>query len=413
MPAPARASGSSRGPPTQGLVGNARSPGNNRSVSVAGDRVFMQTDSAHLIALNRFTGQVLWDTEMADYRQNYNATGSMLAVENLVVAGHRRRRAGRARLSGGLRPGHRQRSVALLDHSRARRARFGDLGRQRHRSRRRSHLADRKLRPRNQDRLLAHRQRRPRFQRRQSQGRQPLHLLDPGADLATGKLKWHYQTTPHDEWDWDAVQPLVLVDANWQGKPRKLLLQANRNGFFYVLDRTDGKLLLAKPLVKKLTWAKEIGADGRPVMNPNQTPDRGRDKLVCPRWRARPISSPPPTIPATGLFYVNTLERCNVYHQDRPRPSGAQAADIGAAAAAAPRTRGAEDSCAPSIIQTGKVVWEMPQEGDGESLDRHSSPPPADWSSTATMAAHSAPPMPPPAKSSGASPLPTRSTLRP
>ena len=74
-------------PPTQGLVGNARSPGNNRSVSVAGDRVFMQTDSAHLIALNRFTGQVLWDTEMADYRQNYNATGSMLAVENLVVAG--------------------------------------------------------------------------------------------------------------------------------------------------------------------------------------------------------------------------------------------------------------------------------------------------------------------------------------
>ena len=74
-------------PATQGLVGNARSPGNNRSVSVAGDRVFMQTDSAHLIALNRFTGQVLWDTEMADYRQNYNATGSMLAVENLVVAG--------------------------------------------------------------------------------------------------------------------------------------------------------------------------------------------------------------------------------------------------------------------------------------------------------------------------------------
>ena len=74
-------------PPTQGLVGNARSPGNNRSVTMAGDKVFLQTDHAHLIALNRFTGQVLWDTEMADYRQNYNATGSLLAVENLVVAG--------------------------------------------------------------------------------------------------------------------------------------------------------------------------------------------------------------------------------------------------------------------------------------------------------------------------------------
>ncbi len=74
-------------PATQGLVGNARSPGNNRSVSVAGDKVFMQTDHAHLIALDRHTGKVLWDTEMADFRANYNATGSLLAVENLVVAG--------------------------------------------------------------------------------------------------------------------------------------------------------------------------------------------------------------------------------------------------------------------------------------------------------------------------------------
>jgi alcohol dehydrogenase (cytochrome c) len=74
-------------PATAGLIGNARSPGNNRSVSIAGDKVFMQTDHAHLIALNRHTGQLLWDTEMADYRLNYNATGSLLAVENLVVAG--------------------------------------------------------------------------------------------------------------------------------------------------------------------------------------------------------------------------------------------------------------------------------------------------------------------------------------
>ena len=74
-------------PATAGLAGNARSPGNNRSVTVAGDKVFMQTDHAHLVALNRHTGQVLWDTEMADFRLNYNATGSLLAVENLVVAG--------------------------------------------------------------------------------------------------------------------------------------------------------------------------------------------------------------------------------------------------------------------------------------------------------------------------------------
>jgi alcohol dehydrogenase (cytochrome c) len=74
-------------PPTQGVQGNARSLGNNRAVSIAGERLFMETDNAHLIALNRFTGQVLWETEMADWRQNYNGTGSVLAVENLVVAG--------------------------------------------------------------------------------------------------------------------------------------------------------------------------------------------------------------------------------------------------------------------------------------------------------------------------------------
>ena len=91
-------------------------------------------------------------------------------------------------------------------------------------------------------------------------------------DAKTGKLKWHYQTTPHDLWDWDATETPVVVDANWQGQPRKLLIQANRNGFFYVFDRTDGKLLLAKPFVKNLNWASGIGADGRPVKLPNMEP---------------------------------------------------------------------------------------------------------------------------------------------
>ena len=95
-------------------------------------------------------------------------------------------------------------------------------------------------------------------------------------DRKTGRLKWHYQFTPHDLWDWDATQTSVLVDAEWQGQPRKLMLHANRNGFFYVFDRTDGKLLLWKPFVKNLTWASGIGADGRPIRLPNQEPSLGR-----------------------------------------------------------------------------------------------------------------------------------------
>ena len=126
----------------------------------------MQTDSAHLIALNRFTGQVLWDTEMADYQQNYNATGSMLAVENLVIAGTA---GGEQGVRGFL---------AAYDQATGKEVwRFwtiparGEPGSETwdglgHRARRRPDVAHRKLRPRNQDHLLAHRKRRPGFQRR-------------------------------------------------------------------------------------------------------------------------------------------------------------------------------------------------------------------------------------------------------
>ena len=83
-------------------------------------------------------------------------------------------------------------------------------------------------------------------------------------EAKTGKLRWYYQFTPHDLHDWDATEPFVLVDANYRGPPRKLLLQANRNGFFYVLDRTTGEFLLGKPFVGKMNWASGIGADGKP-----------------------------------------------------------------------------------------------------------------------------------------------------
>ena len=76
----------------------------------------------------------------------------------------------------------------------------------------------------------------------------------------TGKLRWYFQYTPHDLHDWDSTQTAMLVDAEFQGKPRKLLLHANRNGFFYVLDRTNGKFLRATPFVQKLNWAKGIGS---------------------------------------------------------------------------------------------------------------------------------------------------------
>src|SRR5690606_31910944 len=81
-----------------------------------------------------------------------------------------------------------------------------------------------------------------------------------------GDVKWHYQFTPHDIHDWDSTSPLVLVDDVYQGRERKLLMQANRNGFFYVLDRETGEFLLGEPFVEKMTWAERIDESGRPVL---------------------------------------------------------------------------------------------------------------------------------------------------
>ena len=99
-------------------------------------------------------------------------------------------------------------------------------------------------------------------------------------DADTGELRWHYQFTPHDVHDWDSTQVPVLADLTINGQPRKVVMFANRNGFFYTLDRVTGKVIVAKPFVET-TWAKEIGADGRPVLLPGHLPDEDGEK-TCP-----------------------------------------------------------------------------------------------------------------------------------
>ena len=90
-------------------------------------------------------------------------------------------------------------------------------------------------------------------------------------DADTGKLKWHFQFSPHDEFDYDSVQVPVLADIEWKGQPRKVMLWANRNGFFYVLDRTTGKFLLGKPFVE-VNWATGFDEAGRPMRVPGKLP---------------------------------------------------------------------------------------------------------------------------------------------
>ena len=348
-------------PRTRGLVGNA-AVGINRGVAIAGERIFMVTDNAHLISLNRSTGELGWETEMADWHQNYNATSAPLVVGNLIISG-----------TAGGEEGARGFVAAYDQETGKEKWRFwtvpapGEPGSETWKGKGIQHggavtwftgTYDPELdtiywptgnpgEDYNGDERL---------------GDDLYSDCILALDAKTGKLKWHYQSTPHDLWDWDATETPVVINANWEGSPRKLLVQANRNGFFYVLDRTDGKLLLGKQFVKKMTWATGIGPDGHPIKNPDMEPKAAGTK-VCPSQDGATNWFSPSYNPATGLFYVQTVEKCSMYSK-RPAEWEAGRAFLGGAQRMVPGEK-PERILRAIDIQTGKITWELPQVGPG------------------------------------------------
>jgi alcohol dehydrogenase (cytochrome c) len=124
-------------------------------------------------------------------------------------------------------------------------------------------------------------------------------------DATTGKLKWYYQFSPHDERDYDSVQVPVLADMPWKGKPRKVMLWANRNGMFYILDRVTGEFLLAKAFVKQ-NWNVGFDPKGRPIPAPGTTPKPIGLSYIEPGTQGGTNWYPPSYSPHTGLMYVST-----------------------------------------------------------------------------------------------------------
>lgn len=135
-------------------------------------------------------------------------------------------------------------------------------------------------------------------------------------DADTGKLRWYYQFTPHDIHDWDSAQVPVLADLTIGGQPRKVVMLANRNGFFYTLDRETGKIIVAKPFTDNTNWAKEIGPDGRPiVLNDLGTPEK------CLQENHGGTNFQPPSFdPERRLFFVTAHETCAVWTPVKPTP---------------------------------------------------------------------------------------------
>ncbi len=346
-------------PRTRGLIGNAAA-GINRGVAVAGDKLFMVTDDARLLALDRSNGEVIWDTQLADWHQNYNATAAPLTVGNLVLTG-----------TAGGEEGVRG-FVAAFDQSTGKEVwRFWTVPRPGEPAAETWHGkgiehggavawltgvydaetdtvfwptgnpgADYNGDDRGGDDLYS----------------DCILALDP----KTGKLKWHYQTTPHDVWDWDASETPLVIDAVWKGRPRRLLAQGNRNGFFYVLDRTNGELLLARQFIHELTWATGIGKDGRPIKTPGQEPTEGGTR-VCPAQSGATNWYSPSYNPKTGLFYMQTSEKCSVYLK-RPAEFAYGRPLLGGVSRTDARPKPVKILRALDL-ETGAVHWEMPQVG--------------------------------------------------
>jgi alcohol dehydrogenase (cytochrome c) len=136
-------------------------------------------------------------------------------------------------------------------------------------------------------------------------------------DADTGKLKWYYQFTPGDEYDWDSAQIPVLADIDWKGKPRKVMLWGNRNGFFYVLDRVTGEYLLGKAFIKQ-TWALSIDENGRPIKSPKFWPAPMGEIAVMPGSQGGTNWYPPSYSPQTGLFYMCVWDNYEGVHHKQP-----------------------------------------------------------------------------------------------
>ncbi len=350
-------------PRTKGLTGGGAG-GTNRGAVYADGKIFMNTDNAHLIALNRADGTLLWDTEVADAKLNYSATSAPLPVGNLIVTGT----AGGEEGARGL--------VAAFDQKTGKEVwRFwvvpapGEPGSETWKGKGIEHGGGAAwftgVYDPSTDLVFWQTGNPGKDYDGDDRGGDNLYTdCIVALDAKTGKLKWHYQTTPHDLWDWDTTETPLVIDTTWEGKTRKLLVQGNRNGFYYVFDRTDGKLLLTKQFIKDLTWAKGIGADGRPIFAPNQVPTT-QGTHVCPSQDGATNWYSPSWNPATGLFYMQTNEKCSVYTKSpdefalgRAFLGGAQRVD---ATPKPVRILRALD------LRTGVVKWEVPQIGVADS----------------------------------------------
>jgi alcohol dehydrogenase (cytochrome c) len=348
-------------PISSGLLDDAAAH-KSRGVAVWDHVVYSETDDAHLLCLDARSGNLLWDVEYADKVKQYGGTSAPLVVKDEVIVG----------TSGG--DSGVRGFVAAFDAQRGT-LRWklwtipgpGEFGSSSWPGDLYLHGGATTWMPGTYDPELdtvywTTSNAAPDFDGSSRPGDDLYTASVLAIDPNTGKMKWYFQFTPHDLYDYDANETPVLVDQEENGATRHLLLQANRNGFFYVLDRTDGKFLRAFPFLEKLTWATGIDASGRPLLSGLVPTKEGTH--ICPGIVGATNWFSPSYNPNTGLFYVMALENCNIYFS-KPKPFTQGETFYGTG------TKRPLDEHSQKILLAlspdGKKVWRYPQFGRGNS----------------------------------------------
>jgi alcohol dehydrogenase (cytochrome c) len=290
----------------------------SRGVSILGDKIFLGALDARLIAINAKTGKEIWNTEVGDFKQGYSITHAPLVIKDKVIVGVA---GGELGIRG---------YIAAYD---------ANTGKQVWKFNTVPGPGEKGFETWSGDSYL--------------HGGAPIWVTgtyDPTTNLTywgtgnpgpdwdgaarlgdnlyscsvialdadTGKLSWHYQFSPHNEFDWDATQVPVLADFDFGGRPRKTMLWANRNGVFYVLDRTTGQFLLGKSFTKT-NWYTGFDEKGRPMAAPGIVPTI-QGTLVYPGNQGGTNWYNPSFSPGTGLFYIPAWENTSTTYVKGEEP---------------------------------------------------------------------------------------------
>ncbi len=282
----------------------------NRGVAIGGDAVLMATLDARLVALHRKTGEILWNIEIADYRKGLSATSAPLVVGDLVITG----------IAGGeygvrgffdaydLKSGERRwrHFTVPTDGEPGVETWAGDS----YKTGGAPSWVTGSYDPRTETLYWATGNPSPDWNGDLREGDNLFSDSLLALDVKSAERKWHFQFTPHDVWDYDGNTEIFLVEAEINGQMREVVAQANRNGYFYLLDRATGKFLSATQYVDQVNWAT-IDEQGRPVVDMNKVPKDEDPERVCPGLAGGNNGAYNSAYsPDTGMIYVPVIESC-------------------------------------------------------------------------------------------------------